>query len=675
MNGNFYFRYSETIPKEFAQGTLQGANLAYVNVPELDPSSDTGNLRIIDRSYYNFPENSILFADSIVHYPAPAGNIINDSYNFLITSEYGNATPNNGTQLGAINPTIPIRPLWYIHRFGLDYLPDLLPSGGYSIQVYDKNGQLVPSDHYKFDSTTAPTALYTDLINTLDDTYTLVYMSGRNEVRRLLSVEPLFTKVNTDPEAYQYSLVANPGGDNRWLIVVEDGNLEYSVKNVGTTKIYIKHPIQVTSQADPWYVQITNGYFKRIQNGNVYEYYLPEYISQSWKPSYPYKLQVLEKPIFVDNNMLRLKQTPLAKFDDSDELKTLHIYVRRSTDRTIHDPSTGSNDVNALINAAGLSTSTAVASAALALTTPDWTAIGWQELEIEDIDRNSGLVKISGLEGTLPDGSAFNSKDNAIYTTDEIVACYYYIEEEYTFNKINFNPLANRTLLGGGISVYLKPARAYGYPGIETATLNGYSISFANTVEWLRFDADENIVESSTGLVPVGTGNTVDAFYATSNVDNIPQEEHDQTKFIELARIFISPSSTIRDITDENLVDTRILGGGLFEPLPQDIVDIIEGNTFGMYRFRHWEGATFPGNSTVIIQLPIEKLTSLATKTPEIIEATMRDLVTVCKKHTAAGVMPIVRFYNHTTGAIVDTVLDDNSNEISAHPPLDRNYF
>jgi hypothetical protein len=674
MNGNFYFRYSRSVPKEYPLGTLQGANLAYVNVPELDPSGDAGNLRIIDRSYSGFPENGVLFANSIISYPAGTGNIINDSYNFLITSEYGNATPNDGNTLVALNPTIPIRPLWYIHRFGTDYIPDKPPSGAYNIRIYDKNGDLVPDDHYKFDSTVSPVSLYTDLINTLDETYTLVYMSNRDEVRRLLSVEPLYTKVDTEIlDDNEYTLVANPGGDNRWLIVVPDSGIEYSIKNIGTTKIYVKHPVQVTSQTDPWYVQITNGYFKRIQDGNVYEYFLPEYSSQSWKPLYPYKLQALEKPTFIDNDMLRLKQTPLAKFNDTDELRNIRIYIRRSIDRTIHDPSTTSNDVNAIINSAGLNTSTAVATTALSQTAPDWASIGWQELDIEDIDRNSGLVRIAGLKGTMPDGSAFNEKDNAIYTTDEIVACYYYIEEEYTFNKINFNPLANKAILGGGISIYLKPAKAYGYPGIVGSSLEDLSFTLPSTVEWIRFDADENIVDSSNGLSVTGT--TIDAFYQAYKANNLPQEGDDQTKFVELARIFLSPSSSIRDITDENLVDTRILGGGLINPLPQDSVDLIEANTYGMYRFRNWDGATFPGNSVVIIQLPIEKLTSLTTKTPETIQSTMRDLVTTCKKHIAAGVMPIVRFYDHTTGQIVDTILDDNGEVVSAHPPLDRNYF
>jgi hypothetical protein len=539
MNGNYYFRYSKTVPKEYAGGSLSGANLAYVNVPELDPSTDTGNLRIIDRSYVGFPENSVLFADSIVTYEVGTGSIVNDSYNFLLTSEYGNASVNNGSPLTAIDVTIPIRPLWYIHRFGPDYVPDRLPNGSYNIRIFDDQGTQIASDHYKFDSTTSPVSLYTDLINTTDKYYTLVYMSGRAEVRRLLSVEPLYTRSYSDsPSSFEYTLSSNPAGDNRWVVTVGNSNIQYSIKNIGTTKIAVKHPIQVTSTTDPWYVQITNGYFKRILNGNVYEYYLPEYsASQSWKPKYPFKLQAMEKPIFIDNHTLRLKQTPLAKYADTAATKTLHIYVRKSLDRT----SLLSNDVNALINDLGAQTTTAQAAVYLAETTPLWDSILWQELEVEDIDRNSGIVKISGLKGTGP----FNSRDNAIYATDEIVACYYYIEEEYTFSTVNFNPLTNQAIRNGGISIYLRPAKAYGYYGVAGNELEGSEYIASATIGWLRFDENEEIKESSSNTADA---KYVDDFYLINDGSCIPQEGFDHTKFVELARVFISPSSAIRDI-------------------------------------------------------------------------------------------------------------------------------
>lgn len=662
MNGNFYFRYSKSIPKEYAKGTLAGANLAYVNVPELDPTSDTGNLRVIDRSYINFPENNVLFAGSTVTFAPGTGSIVNDSYNFLLTSEYGNASENNGTTLAPINPTIPVRPLWYVHRF-IDFAPDKAPSGEYSIRVFNSKGEQIPSDHYKFDSSTAPSCLYTDLINTLEEHYTIVYMSNRTEVRRLLSVEPVYNRsYASTPGDYEYVLTSNPSGDNRWLIVVGNNGIQYSLKNIGTTKISVKHPVQVTQQTDPWYIQITNGYFKHIQNGNVYEYYLPEYSYQNWKPSRPFKLQVLEKPEFIDNQTVRLKQTPLARYTDSDDMKEIHLYVRKSVDRTY----TLNDNINDLINAAGNKLTTSAAATILSASSPDWDSITWQELEISDIDRNSGLVRISGLK----DSENYNRKDNAIYTTDEIVACYYYIEEEYTLTGINFNPLANRDLLTGGVSIYLKPAKAYPYPGVESATLEETFI-YPTTVEWLRFDEDENIVaQSASGSTFSGN---IDDFYAVTNENNIPSEGNDHSKIVELARIFISPSSSIRDIVDENLIDTRIAGGNLFETLPEDVLAKVNENTYGMYPFRNWDGAVFPGNSVVVIQLPKEKLTGASSQ--EELNDIMSNLVNVCKKHLAAGTLPIVRFYDSATDQIVDVVPDISGNPLSAHPPIDRTLF
>ncbi len=658
MGCQYYFRYSKTVPKEPISGSLIGANLAFVNVPELDPSTDTGNLRIVDRSY-TFPENNILFADSVVSFVGPS--VSNDASNFLVTDEYGNAT--SDLIPAAVDKTIEIRPLWYKHVFASSYVPSLPSSGQYNIKIYDETGAVIPSDHYKLSpSTGVPTALYTDLVNTVDKTYMLVYMCGGIEIRRLLSVEPIFTErlTGSNLAAKEYKKAVDPS-DNRYKITVSTTGKQYSLKNIGTTKIYAKHPIQVSGPHDPWYVQLVNGYFKRIQDGNVYEYYLPEFSSQAWRPQAPFKLQILETPIFIDNNTLRLKQTPLPKTSDTISDK-IHIYIRKSLDRT--------SAINNAITAAGgiLSNSEAF----LASSPTNTVSSRWWELEVGDIDRNSGLVKILGIKQPSGDSTVyetFSDVDNAIYTTDEIVACYYYIEEEYTYIRRNFNPLSDRTLLDHGVSIYIRPAKAYGYPGNTDAKLPSTSYPADHVVEYLLFNKNEEITDYSNDAASIPIGQTLDAFYTSGADSPIAKEGANQTLLLEIARVFVGGSSTIYDISEGGLTDARIKGGVLMDNLPPDVIGVLDSNTYGMYGFRNWDSAVYPGHCVVVFKLPTYLLNDNyeETGTPltgENLDSRLIEVREDCKKHLSTGEFPIVRFYDNSTGAIS-----------LIKPPLDRTGF
>jgi hypothetical protein len=551
--------------------------------------------------------------------------------------------------------------MWYRHKFDLPIITQ--PNGLYSVQVVDSLGSTISSSHYKLypDSGAAKEGIYTDLINTPDLWYYVVYLTTSGaEVRRLLSVTPIFSDISKTGGTLigktfktNYSTLYNTVE-----ITTPEANHQYSLMAIGTTKIAVKHPVQAADE-DPWYVQITNGYFRKyVTDGsdvNVYEYYLPEYAVQTWNPSRPDKSQFGEAPIFLDNDLVRLRQTPLSNSNirtgsDINPAENVRVYLRASSER--------SNEINELINAAGGKVDTAPYLG-------NETTEGWWELIIDGIDRNTGLIRVKGIRGKLDPSDTdptdiLTGDDAKIYASDTLIAFYYYEELEYTFKKINLNPIQNRQLLTSGVSIYMRP------PAYKLGS--AASIPASTTVDYLMFDKDQKIIKASDTSVVLG--GALEDFYAAGATEEIPGVGYNQTLLLEIARIFVRNTALIRDITDENLVDTRQQGGLLIEDLPQEVIDLINRSTNDMYELRNWDGIVLPGNSVVIIKVPSYLLNDNweADGTLLIGDALTRrmiDIRNLCKKHLASGVLPIVRFYDNATREIVETY----------KPPLDRRYF
>jgi hypothetical protein len=642
----YYFRYSSEVPKT-SVGSMRGANLAYVNIEELDPSTELGNIRLIDFSH-TFPENRLLSGNTVRIF---SGNsTINDSANFLLTNIYSNT--NDTTTLTPINKSEEVLPLWYKHDIGDEERIDRMPNGQYILRLEDNNGLVVDTNRYKTffrSGSTEPAGIYTDLINTNNLYYILVYISSGVEVRKLLSVEIIFNKVESfsTTTANEYKVTYN-ASDTKYVIVTNGSNpaIIYSIKNEASTKIYAKHPVKVLS-GEPWYLQIVNGSFKRSYTGWDYEYYIPEYTIQNWDPGFPSKKQLMETPEFVDNTLLRLRQTPLSL---EASINPLRIYVRESSDR--------SDLLNTLINSTG-----AILDPNDTPFTDNSSSSHWWQVNITDIDQNSGLIKVSGLTPpvglTVPTDLVITDNDMKVFTTDSLYAFYYYKELEYTYMALNLNPVLDRYITKGGFSIYIKPARAY---------VNGANYIASSVVNYIRFDDSEIITGGSDPSIT--TGITVDDFFAISDDSGVPEIGRDHKTFLELGRVFIRNTSTIRDITDGNIVDTRSRGGLLMDNLPTSVVNTINANTHGMYDLRYWDGEIMPGNSVVIFRLPSYLLNdnyeeSGTPLTGTSLQSRYIDIREVCVKHLAAGVMPIIRFYDNATGEIL----------INLKPPIDREWF
>lgn len=647
MNQLFFFRYSPEVPKT-SVGSLVGANLAYVNPPQLDPVSDTGNISIVDRSF-SFPENNVLFANTTRTF---SGNIgFNDTNNILLTNVYTNT--NNLATLAPINQTVPVRPLWYQHIFVPSDPIVASPNGSFSVTIFDNKNNQISSDHYQlFPATGTPTGIYTDLLNTLDTYYFVQYLSPNGQVYKLLSVEPVFVAVDsfTGTGAGQY--IATQTTTNWQIQVTGDPTVTYSILTIGTTKINVQHPIQAASTA-AWYVRISNGYFKRVLpasagGSNTYEYYIPEYVAQPWNPKSPFQYQIDEQPIFLDNNLLRLRQNPISPLGEI--ANDVEIYIRNSTQR--------SDATNQYINGTGQNFDPVPYSG-------NTISNVWWRVLVDDIDRNTGLVKTGGLSSPPVAGpwgvantQITTGNDSLMYINDDLHAFYFFEQLDYVYTKISLNPIFDTTLLSTGVSIYIKPARA---------NVGGVVYAPTTVVDHIIFDQNENIIGASDPLVPLN--GTVDDFFAASDSSGIPIIGKDQTKFLELARIFVRNTAVITDITDSNLVDTRIPGGVLLPNLPAEIVAQINLDTHGLYPLLNWQGEVLPGNSVVIIKVPSYLLNdnfmvSGNPLTGSALTQRMIDIRTTCKKHLAAGVLPIVRFYDNNTGLV-----------LPIKPPLDRTLF
>lgn len=644
-NPLFTIRYSSTVPKT-QSGTLVGPILSYVAVPQLDPASDTGNIRIINSSY-TFPENTNLFSNNITTFIDNAGIAV--SNNILITSYYSNTF--NNTTLAPIQATKPVTPLWYQFSFANYPAITSQPNGTYIATITDNNGDLVDTNHYiLYPSTGVPQYIYTDLINTPDTWYYVNYLTTNNiPIQRFLSVTPIYNMVSTSsPGTNQYTIQYNSPSALWNITTAGNPDIIYSILPIGNTIIQLINPVQA-SNTSPWYAQITNGYFQRniitSAGTNSYTYYLPEYQTQAWDPVIPFQFWPGETPIFIDNQTLRLRNIPLrpAGLYPND----LYIYITNSSSR--------SDSSNYNINTQGNLFDSSVFNPS----NNNIPSAIWWRLIVTDIDRNSGLVTIGGIQSADGITTITTGLDADIYQDDILLAFYYYQELDYVFNDINLNPTLDDAVLTAGISVYIRPA-------IYT-TANGSSGSVNSVSDYLLFDQNQIILQASDPLVSLGQ--TLSAFYSATNGSGIPAIGEDQTTFLELGRIFIRNAATIRNITNGNIVDARIQGGTLMENPPVSIQELINTNTNLMYSLLDWGGIIMPGNSVVVIQLPYYLTYDNYTPQGNALSGAnltnrLLDIRRTVKKNMALGVLPILRFYD-----AVGNPMD------SLNPPLDRVWF
>ncbi len=636
MKDLYYPRYSIEVPKSSLSGSLEGPNLAFVRVPKLDPVSPSGNICLIDRSY-KFPENTSLYAGNVVKFNANIG--INDTNNILVTNKYSNT--HDPVTLTPINRSALVRPLWYQYRFLVAFPLVANPNGTFTARLIDNFGVEAAQDHILIDDDHSK--LYTDIVNTPDKYYTVVYNSTSGQVAKLLSTEPYFKEVVSFSVtgAPEYSTQYDPVLSRYQIRTQQNPTYMISMLTIGTTRIHVKHSVEAAN-TEPWYVNVSNGYFKRFVGSNTYEYGVPEYYAQPFNPMLPFEYRINETPIFVDNNLLRLRHVPLG--NNGDVPDDVFIYIRFSRERT--------DTVNYTINSTGETVDLNPYSQVNPSTV-------WCRIRIEDIDRTTGLVKVAGIEDASGNLLSTIADDNVIYRSDTLVAFYYYQQKDLIFQKISLNPVLDRSLLTHGVSIYATPMRA---------NIGGAQYLSSNTVDYLLFDENEVIIGASDSTVPLGE--TVDEFFAVTDGSGIPQMFHDRTTFLELARVFVRNTAVIRDITDSNLVDTRILGGNILDPLPPEVIDIININTNGLYYLRYWAGIILPGNSVVVVKLPSYLLNDNYKEdgtllTDDELIARQLDIRRVVKKHIASGVLPLVRFYDNVSGEI----------DYSLTPPLDRIWF
>lgn len=647
MKQPYYARYSTEVPKSPVSGSLDGANLVYINVPQLDSASPQGNICITDLSS-GFIENTIQFANSVTQFTSNLGQ--SNTNNVLVTNVYSNAANTITQPIPPINKTIPVTPLWYVYTFLPGFPLSSNPNGTFAVTLIDNKGNTIPSYHVAIQYiNNIPTGIYTDIINTLDTWYQVVYLSNGTQVTKLLSSEPLFTLVDSFSTAsYEYMIQYNNTSNVYQIITNSSNDTVFSILNIGTTKISVQQPIHAAND-DPWYVTITNGYFKRFVDSTTYQYYLPEYYIQPFTPFIPANYQVDETPIFISNNTIRLRQIPLlptGSITDTglDINGDIQIYIRYSEDRT-HNVNL---DVNYIINTAGGLEDIAPFTA----NNPVEQSAIWCRLSIEDVDRTTGLVRINGI--VTPNGQLISNipNDNLIFNNDTLEAFYYYNEINLVFNKISLNPLFDQALLDDGISIYIVPAQTTLSPATSQPT------PLQSVTNYIRFDSNEIIIDASDPTVPIGQ--LLTAYYTNLNT-TIPS--------LELARIFVRNTATLNQITKTNLIDTRIIGGQLLDNLPPEIINLINQNTNDMYYLRDWNGQVLPGNSVIVMKLPMFLLNEDYTVNTTQLTGTnltdrMLDIRRTCKKHLAFGVLPLIRFY------------DNHGNiQYNLTPPLDRIYF
>jgi hypothetical protein len=396
-----YVRYGVVVPK-------QDIPLEYV---AYDPITAGNTLFIADLSG-KIPENSQVATYSFNKVSTYSGNsLLLDTKDVLITNQY--RTKEDGT----------IEPFFYAHQ-----LPD--DTENVSIQkVTNNGGELLSTSLYSFSLGT--NRVYAAFRNYFDETsgrFTLYYAESVDTAGNVTTelwdggpayhvagfddIDPLTGWLYADSNAY----VINPSG-SQWHFSMPATDT-YIVKGHTDNLIQVLEPTLQTAE-DPWFVEVTNGTFSGIINGQMRNFAVPEYEMQNFTPWYGYMVATWEKALKIDKNTLKLQRENV--WVSHTDLMELEVVVLDKSKEVIH-----------------------------AFTTdPDRDGIRYSNTDVYyDYNVISSWDNTGGIVSLVD----FNIRDSY-----ELRVSYFYKADTYIFTDYNLNPLYNDEILDYMFVVYIVP--------------------------------------------------------------------------------------------------------------------------------------------------------------------------------------------------------------------------
>jgi hypothetical protein len=432
--------------------------LKYVGSKEITPTVD---LFLGDRSSDMYA-NSKLITSTDLKFNKQFSVV---SQNFLVTQEYILADSEN-------------LPLYYKHVLPVGIVPE-------SVKVYDQNYEEVSSQKYKLvvqeerddlGEITEYTAY--NLFNSLESSYShsdgeyVVYFvqytdsaSGNIVKTELLSNELAYTPA----EAEDFWHIT-PGELKPWrrvfylddtgassIVTMPADKVSY-VRYIDNLRIQVKQPVDF-SDIGPWFMRVSDGYFRSGVSGITADYWIPEFQNQSFNPVEPYKFAGRVEAFKVTDRLLKLSHEEIMEgtmFSYVNIIFELDDVVQYAitTDPSLDGAPYVDFDGKSVLDSNG-------------------DLVIWSTSDFLSMDKRTGFVNTS-----------FDISDS-----HNIYASYPYIERHFTINGMVMNPIVDQSVHRQTRVIYLVPQCA---PNNNVASYNigihYLKVSTSGLIEYASYD-------------------------------------------------------------------------------------------------------------------------------------------------------------------------------------------
>jgi hypothetical protein len=528
--------------------------LDYFESAEIDSKY---NLFIADRSH-QVPANSLRKIDTRSGFEKISATSFSSSYSDVLIT--------NKTFVDEFNRE---RPLFYKYK---------LPEAVVDVQLeVVQVGNSTPVDTgYVVDLDAM--AIYTNYQNYFDqDTgnYKLYFvtatMSTGAQERTLLNPESLVSEAtweDIDPDTGDfytdisvYSKEKNTSGYTYYFNKADTWWIKPQLKSL----IRCRPPAGRKSD-EAWYIRVSNGDITTIANGAVRRYWLPEYLTQPYQPSFPYIFSPYGKMIYVSDRVISATRGSLAIAPDEGRHASIYIYDYEGNLLkvwTTNESIDGSRYSN--------------------------TGVYYQSGKIHCWDNQSGLIVLN--ESILPSWQFF--------------AEYSYAADDLEYTGLNLNPIQNKSLLNQSIVFYIVPNADSDDNGLHYLLVEAdgrisycsQSLGFSYPNLQLR-----NIDGSLTPDTVIGMKYISDIEDDTF-INNFTVGYENSYAYLVLAEVNVLDRS---NIDDAYVYDVRVKGNALTESTAETFAK----NPKALHSYLGYgeDGAVVPLNNVVVIQAPLDLL-------------------------------------------------------------------
>lgn len=444
-------------------GRLDGTEvpLAYVGSSEIEPSR---NLSIIYQED-TIPENSRRSFSSRDQFQGTS-HATSARY-FLLTDVVGD-----------------FRSIWGSPFYWKHVLPspDIEPS---SVAILDSNMEEVDEYSYRvvrteehdaldlpIDGSYEDCSIFSNYLNSFSEEtggHTVYYVryqvDGGTHYQLLNSVsafgEATFDDISSITGTLKYwrkVYIISPGVSG-YTLTLPQGGVDYYLSPLEDGRIVARAPTAQTD-TEPWFLNISCGAFVAVRDGMVFSYSVPEFASQEFSPIYPYKIEVSEKALRLQGDLLCLQRGNL-KVDTS--LFIMNILVKNASGQTLYALTTDAGKGGDFYYEGGERIYRTVE------TDNEW--VTWESDGIAGWDTQSGFIH---LKRQYPDTYYF-------------YVSYYYRETGYELTALNVNPVFDEDFRDEFYLVYVVPTGGNnGNTGLQTRSLY-----------YIKIDSSGKVIEAN----------------------------------------------------------------------------------------------------------------------------------------------------------------------------------